>query len=330
MQTLSTQNKKAKILVVGSLVMDLIVTTPRFPQEGETVLGTDYTTASGGKGANQAVQAALLGADVTMVGRVGEDVFGEAMRESLNRAGVHTEHLLNTPDVSSAIGNIQIESEPGKPAKNRIIVVSGANMKIKEHDILFLEDTIRDYDMVLLQFEIPMQINEKVAALAKKNGVPVMINTAPSHRASDALLSCATYVSPNEHEAYDMTGVMVTDEKSAKEAAAFFLDRGVGHVLITCGEAGCVMADREDFISSPAIFCEHVMDPTAAGDSFIAAFCTAVSLGADHARAMRFANYTAHITVSRKGAQPSLPTLSEVTDLMRKKGEDLRWLPESL
>ena len=145
--------KQAKILVVGSLVMDLIVSTPRFPQEGETVLGSDFRTASGGKGANQAVQAARLGADVTMIGRVGEDAFGQEMISSLQASGVHTEHILKTADVSSAIGNVQLEKHEDGTTANRIIVVSGANMKITPEDVAFLKEGIAEYDMVILQYD---------------------------------------------------------------------------------------------------------------------------------------------------------------------------------
>lgn len=313
--------KKARILIVGSLVMDLIVSTPRFPNAGETVLGTDYRTASGGKGANQAVQAALLGADVTMVGRVGEDAFGEEMIASLQQAGVHTKHLKRTAGVSSAIGNVQLEIAPDGTTQNRIIVVSGANMKITQEDVAFLEKEMDHFDMVILQFEIPMQINEWVADCAFRNNVPVMINTAPSAPASDYLLSRAAYVSPNEHEAQDMTGIPVLTAEDAQRASQVLLDRGVGHVIITRGAQGAVLTDRDGSIDSPCVPCEHVADPTAAGDSFIAAFCTALSLGADHESALRFANYTAHITVSRMGAQPSLPTLGEVLRLMEKDGK---------
>lgn len=314
-------DRKPKILVVGSLVMDLIVSTGRFPQSGETVLGLDYHTASGGKGANQAVQAARLGADVTMVGRVGEDDFGRSMVRSVGEAGVDTSRILKTPDACSAIGNVQLEVQGGRTA-NRIIVVSGANMKITPEDVAFLKEGIAQYDMVILQYEIPMQIDEIVAAYAHAKGVPVMLNTAPSAPTSGELLANVTYISPNEHEAEDLTGIAVKSEEDARCAADALLLRGVGNVLITRGSEGAVLKNEREFIVSPCVRCEDVEDPTAAGDSFVGAFCVAVCLGAPHEEALRFANCTAHITVSRLGAQPSLPTLSEVVALMREKGFD--------
>lgn len=313
--------KKPRILVVGSLVMDLIVSAPRFPKEGETVLGTDFHTASGGKGANQAVQAARLGAQVTMAGRVGRDSFGAQMIESLSRSGVNTDHILSTEGVSSAIGNVQLEEREDGRTANRIIVVPGANMRICCEDLDFLKDSIKTYDMVMLQYEIPMEINEHVAALAHAAGVPVMLNTAPSAPTGTSLLSHVAYISPNEHEAEDLTGIPVKTVEDAKRAAVILLDRGVCNVLITRGSEGAVLVNRNETIVSPCVPCDHVADPTAAGDSFVGAFCTALCAGADHAAALRFANYTAHITVSRMGAQPSLPTLEEVQMLMRSRGE---------
>ena len=156
--------RKPRILVVGSLVMDLIVSTSRFPAKGETVIGLDYTTATGGKGANQAVQAARLGAEVTMVGCVGDDDFGRALVQSARNAGVDVSHIRVTKDACSAIGNVQIErAETG--TNNRIIVVPGANQCIRPEDVAFLKEGIAGYDMVILQFEIPMAINELVASI---------------------------------------------------------------------------------------------------------------------------------------------------------------------
>ena len=311
--------KTPKLLVVGSLVMDLIVTTPRFPAAGETVLGTDYQTASGGKGANQAVQMGKLGAKVSMAGKVGEDDFGTAMIASLKQAGVSTAHISRTSQASSAIGNVQVEINEGGN-QNRIIVVSGANMLLAAEDIAFLEREIADYDMVLLQHEIPQAINELVAGLAHSAGVPVMLNTAPYAPVPDDYLAKLSYVSPNEHEASHLSGVQVTDLDSAWQAADVLLKKGVGAVLITLGRQGAVYMDAQQKLHSPSVPGTIAVDPTAAGDSFVGAFCTALCAGAKVDEAMRFANHTASITVSRMGAQPSLPTMDEVLSLMREKG----------
>ncbi len=313
--------RKPRILVVGSLVMDLIVSTERFPQSGETVLGLDYQTAPGGKGANQAVQMARLGADVTMVGKVGRDVFGDTLIESAKAAGVHTEYILRSENRPSAVGNIQLETGFGQSA-NRIIVVSGANMDITPEDVAFLEEKIGEYDMVLLQFEIPMEINKLVASYAAAKGVPVMLNCAPIAPIPPELVRNITYISPNEHEAQILTGIEVKDEASIQAALKAIRDMGIPNALITLGSRGVAFDNGNGVEYSPALQNLDLKDTTAAGDSFVGAFSTATAMGISLAEALRFANYTAAITVCRMGAQPSLPTLDEVLELMRKHGAD--------
>lgn len=313
--------KKAKILVVGSLVMDLIVTTERFPNGGETVIGCGFTTAPGGKGANQAIQASRLGADVTMFGKVGNDDFGKRLIVSARESGVNTDNILISETAPTAVGNVQIQSN-AQGTENRIIVVSGANMDIKSQDVEVLRDTISNYDIVMLQNEIPMDINTLVAGFAKAAGVPVMLNPAPSAEIPTELISCLTYISPNEHETYDLVGFEPNDADSRDKAVEKLREMGVENVLITLGKNGCIFCDGESYIHSNSVDCGKVVDPTAAGDSFIGAFCTATAAGIPINEALQFANCTAGITVSRMGAQTSLPTIDEVMDLMDKRGID--------
>ena len=318
--------RQAKILVVGSLVMDLIVRTERFPNAGETVLGIDYQTAPGGKGANQAVQAARLGADVTMIGRIGTDDFGKRLKNACRDAGVNTDQIEEDAEVSSAIGNVQIETSP-EGTQNRIVVVSGANMRICPEQVENLKDTISEYDLVILQLEIPMEINEIVAACAEKQGVPVMLNPAPSAPVSDELLSHLTYFAPNEHEAADYTGVHIrkdadgVNQEDAELAAKKLLDKGVKNVLITMGDAGAIIAGKDFSVYEPCVPDVKAVDPTAAGDSFIGAFGTAVCRGLDPGQALVFANHVAALTVSKMGAMPSLPDLKAVLDYLQKMGK---------
>lgn len=330
-------NKRPKILVVGSFVMDLIVSTEKFPNSGETVLGKSFRTAPGGKGANQAVQAARLGADVTMVGKVGNDDFGKSLINSCKESGIHTEFIAVDPEVSSAVGDIILEVGEGKAAKNRIIVVPGANMTITPDDVAFLKNTIDQYDMVILQLEIPMSINEIVAKYAFDKGVSVMLNSAPSAPLSAELLSCLTYISPNEHEAADLTGIQirkdgkVVNQDDVKAVIRSLLAKGVKNVVITLGNSGAVVANQNEFVYQPCVDVVEVKDPTAAGDSFVGAFTTGVCSGLNHEQALTFANYTATLTVSRMGAQPSLPKIQEVIDLMKQEdhsGFDLSLLDE--
>ncbi len=308
-----------KILVVGSLVMDLIVETTRFCQAGETVIGCGFSTAPGGKGANQAVQAARLGAQVTMVGRVGNDDFGKNLISSLEESGVDTQYVFITDDAPSAVGNVQIQKNENG-TENRIIVVPGANHKLTVQDVEFLKETIKNYDMVILQHEIPKAVNLFVAKIAKENGVPVMLNPAPSDTVPEDLIKCLTFISPNEHEAEDIVGIKPEGENSIFEAVKSLHNMGVKNVIITLGKEGCAYSDGKAIIKSPSIPAKKVLDPTAAGDSFIGAFCAAVSAGVEAEKALIFANCTAGITVSRMGAQTSLPYLNEVISSLNEKG----------
>ena len=313
--------KKPKILVVGSLVMDLIVQTSRFPDRGETVIGGTFSTAPGGKGANQAVQAARLGAEVSFLGRVGCDDFGRALIKSAKESGVDTSHIIPTEGISSAVGNVQIElSDRG--TENRIIVVPGANFSLTPADAEYLKDSIGDFDLVILQHEIPTEVNIAVAKMAKASGVPVMLNPAPSAEVPKELLACLTYIAPNEHEAADICGITPAGDDGIKAAAKAFAALGVENVLITLGKEGCAYTDGSEVIRSGSVDCGKVIDPTAAGDSFIGAFCTASAAGIDIPDALRFANCVAGITVTGLGAQSSLPYLADVLSLMENKGFD--------
>lgn len=315
--------KQAKILVVGSFVMDLIVSTGRFPNCGETVLGLNYSTAAGGKGANQAVQAARLGANVTMVGKVGKDAFGDVLLDSASEAGVDVSRVMRSDTEPSAVGNVQIETRDGQ-SSNRIIVVSGANMTIEPDDIAFLTDTISDYDMVILQLEIPMEINSIVARYACQKGVPVMLNCAPYTPLPTDLLQNVTYISPNEHEASLMTGIKIETNNDIQKALAKMQSMGVRNALITLGSRGVAyLGECGEMHIVPAVKDLAVVDPTAAGDSFVGAFCTAVCWGLGIEQALTFANCTAAITCCRLGAQPSLPYLSDVISLMETQEIDM-------
>ena len=318
--------KKPKILVVGSFVMDQIATTSVFPREGQTVLGGTFTKAPGGKGANQAVQMARLGADVTMVGKLGHDSNGEEMVKTCQEAGIHTEHVLYDDTLPSGCSVIILEEAPGKQTVNRIIVLSGSNMSITPEDVAFLKEKIAEYDLVVLQLEIPMEINELVAQYAYDKGVPVMLNSAPSAPLSDSFLSHLTYISPNEHEAFDMVGIRVEhegrrgNEESARAATKALKAKGVKNVLITLGEAGAILDTEKDGVFlSPCADNITAVDPTAAGDSFVGALCVGLGCGWGYEETLRFANHTAALTVSAMGAMPSLPRLEAVEAFLMER-----------
>ena len=307
--------KIPRILVVGSINMDMICTAKKLPSNGETVSGMTFSTAAGGKGANQAVQAARLGARVTMVGKVGCDAFGQELISQLAENGIDVSHVTVCNKASTGVADIQIETGDGK-TDNRILVIPGANGEITEADVEFLLDEITEYDMVILQNEIPTEINLKVAEYASNKKIPIMLNPAPSREMPKELLGYVDYISPNEHEARDLTGVVIEDNATKEKAVSALLGMGVKNALITLGQDGCIFSDGEHILHSPCISYKKVVDPTAAGDSFIAAFCVAIASGKSIEGALRFANCTAGITVCGMGAQPSLPSLEEVLKVM--------------
>ena len=319
-------NGRPKILVVGSFVMDQIGITEVVPCEGQTVLGKSFHKAPGGKGANQAVQAARLGAEVTMVGKLGRDSNGEEMIRVCKEAGIDVSHVVYDEEAASGCALIILQEKPGEGTQNRILVIPGTNMLITEDDISFLREKIREYDMVILQNEIPMQINVTVARYAYEAGVPVMLNSAPSAPLPVELYGYLTYISPNETEIEDMTGIHIEHEgknvnlQTARKAAEAVRAKGVKNVLITMGSAGAFLVTGDGEIHSPCATGIKAVDPTAAGDSFVGAFCVGACLGWSWEKVLVFANHTAGITVSGMGAMPSLPTLNMVKEDLKKRG----------
>lgn len=317
--------KKPRILVIGSFVMDLIASTNRVPASGETVIGLSFHTAPGGKGANQAVQCARLGADVTMVGCVGSDGFGRELLEAARSSGVDVSHVKVTDRVSSGVGQVLLEVA-GARAQNRITVIPGANLELDVADVAWLKDTIGGYDIVLLQLEIPPAVNLAVARWAAAASVPVMLNPAPAAPLPGDLLPYVTYLSPNEHEAAAMTGIPLemlstgAERDDLHRIVDFLLGQGVGRVLITLGRFGAVFADRDGLLPVPPAPMPVVADPTGAGDSFVGAFCTGLTAGLPREQALAFATHAAALTVSRMGAMPALPTLAEVEALLMERG----------
>ena len=259
---------------------------------------------------------ARLGAEVTMVGCVGNDPFGETLIRSLSDAGVNTRYIIKKDNISTGCAQITLDVSSSKAA-NRIIVLPEANYAFTKEDISFLEDIIKDFNLVVLQHEINMKVNIYVAKIANENNVEVMLNPAPADKIPDEMLRYITYISPNEHEAYKLTGVKISQDggkasiQEAKNAADKLIKLGIRNVLITLGSRGCIYSNGEKFIHCPSIKTKAV-DTTAAGDSFIGAFCVKVHKGSSIEDAMIFASHAASLTVSKLGAQPSLPTLEEV------------------
>ena len=316
--------RKPRIFVVGSFVMDVIATTERIPPSGQTVYGKEFHMAPGGKGANQALQCARLGADVTMMGCVGDDLFGEMLLETPRAAGVDISRVVVHKGVTSGVGHVTLEVTE-HTAQNRIVVIPGANRTLTVDEVAWVKDEISTYDMVLLQLEVPLEVNLAVARWAKEAGVPVMLNPAPATELDDELLSLVTYLTPNEQEASMETHLPLgTDERGLKKddlqkIAAALWSKGVENVIITLGGCGSAVVGADSIRYIPCVRMPHVADPTAAGDSFVGALSVGLSAGLTQEQALAFASHTAAITVSRMGAMPSLPTLEEVLVLMRER-----------
>lgn len=290
--------EKPKILVVGSLVMERIAIMETVSCEDQTVLGKNFHKVLVGKSVNQAVQAARLGAEVTIVGIIGSDENGEEIRKVCKELGVNVAHIIYE------------------------------NMLITEEDVFFLKEKIREYDVVILQNKNPPQLNLIVARYAYESEVPVMLSSAPSTKHLDELYGYLTYISLCETEIENMTGINIEHEginvnlHSVQDAAEAVRTKGVKNVLVTLGSAGSFLVHEEGGLYIPAVTDIKVVDPTAAGDSFVGAFCVGVCLGWKWENVLIFANYTAGITVSKMGALTSLPTLEMVKQESIKRKVD--------
>jgi ribokinase len=303
----------SNILVVGSLNMDLIVTTPRVPVIGETILGSGFSTAPGGKGANQAVAAARLGGSVSMVGCVGNDIFGNNLLDNLEVNGVSTNGVKVIENCPTGVAVIVL-----KGGDNFIIVDPGSNYKLTPEMIDGMEEKIKECSIMMIQLEIPIETVERAISIAKKHGVTVLLNPAPAVKLSDEFISKVDIFTPNESECELITGISVKSVDDAKLAIEYLKDKGVQKVIITMGSKGVVYNSGNEIVHKPAYNIE-ALDATAAGDSFSAAIAVAFTNGKNIDEAIDFANTVGALTVMKKGAQPSLPFLEEVERFRKEK-----------
>ncbi|MCX6552308.1 MAG: ribokinase [Acidobacteria bacterium] len=301
------------IVVVGSVNTDMTVKMARIPAPGETVIGGTFLMAQGGKGANQAVAAARAGASVAFVGRVGRDIFGEQARESLRQDGVRVDHLATDPAASTGIALIFVD----ETGENSIAVASGANAGVTVADVEGARDVIAAAGVLLMQLEIPLPAVAAAARIAAAHGVPVILNPAPAQPLDADLLRQIAMLTPNETEAERLTGIAVTDEGTAAEAARALRGLGVRRVFLTLGAKGVYVQDEAGSLMVPAFSVEAV-DTTGAGDVFNGALAAALTEGMTVYDAVRFANAAAAISVTRRGAQPSAPRRTEIDALVRE------------
>ncbi|MDR7075640.1 ribokinase [Neobacillus niacini] len=292
-----------KITVIGSINMDLVTSTNQIPKVGETVLGQSFHTIPGGKGANQAVAAARLGGDVTMIGAVGDDSFGNTLVNHLTNQGINTENIMKVKDTSTGIASI-IVSE----GDNSIIVVSGANSHITPEVIEKNEDKIFDSYILLVQLEIPLESVMRAVELAKKHGVLTILNPAPIQKLPNELIEMVDYLTPNEHEQALLFASLEGTEQE--------LEKLKEKCIVTKGSKGVMIYKNGGKIEIPSIRVEAV-DTTGAGDSFNGALAFSLCEGAEIEEACRFANVVGAISVTKLGAQSGMPTKKEVKEFLQ-------------
>jgi len=301
------------IAVIGSSNTDMIIRVPRIPRAGETLLGGEFFTAAGGKGANQAVGAARAGATVSFIARVGKDPLGDQAIAGLIRDGIDVSCVFR--DASAASGAALIFVAKG--GENSIAVAGGANAKLSPADVKKAGSVIRSAAILVAQLETPLQTVLAAAAVAAKAGVRVILNPAPARALPTSLLKLISILTPNETEAQLLTGIAVTDETGAAKACAKLRARGVATVIVTLGSRGAFVADGNGRQLVPG-FKVKAVDTTAAGDIFNGALAVALAEGRALADGVRFANAAAALSVTKLGAQPSAPKRAQIDEFLKR------------
>src|SRR5471030_1129895 len=297
----------AKVVVIGSLNMDLVTRAPRLPRGGETLIGQSFTTVSGGKGANQAVAAARLGAKVSMVGCVGTDAYCQELRVALLAERIYFQ-AVSIVDGASGVALIVVDDN----SQNAIVIVAGANGALTPPVIDRFDAVLQAADVIICQLEVPDATVGHALKRGRELGKIVILNPAPASRPLPAdWYASIDYLIPNESEASALSGLPVDSLDSAKAAATQLMAAGAGKVIVTLGAQGSLFADGQSFAHFPAPKVK-ALDTTAAGDTFVGGFAAALAQGQSEAEAIRFGQIAAALSVTRSGAQPSIPHLSDV------------------
>lgn len=300
------------IAIFGSINMDLVVRAAHIPAPGETILGSDFVTVPGGKGANQAVAVARLGGDAHLIGAVGDDGFGNQLCASLSGYGVSIAQVRRLPG-ASGVALITVDDT----GQNSIVVASGANMRM-QHEILdSVEQVLATCTHLLVQLEVPLELVVATLQLAKRRGVTTVLDPAPAPTAPlpDELYQYADIITPNEHETHQLTGIVPDSATQARAAADILHARGAAHVIIKRGAQGAFWSHAGQTLSVPAVPVA-VVDTVAAGDCYNGALACALARGEHMPSAMQYAAAAAAIAVTRRGAQGAMPTATEVSALL--------------
>ncbi|MBS7596750.1 MULTISPECIES: ribokinase [Pseudomonas] len=298
----------ANVVVVGSLNMDLVTRAQRLPRGGETLVGETFVTVPGGKGANQAVAAARLGAQVAMVGCVGDDAYGQQLRQALADEQIDCQAVGVAAGVSSGVALIVVDAA----SQNAIVIIAGGNGQLLPESVQRFDALLQHADVIICQLEVPMATVAYTLERGRALGKTVILNPAPASGPLPAeWFASIDYLIPNESEAEALSGVPVTDLESAKVAATRLLALGVGKVIVTLGAQGALFADGQAFrhFSAPVV---QPVDTTAAGDTFVGGFAAALARGEEEGAAIAFGQRAAALSVTRAGAQPSIPHLAEL------------------
>ena len=304
----------SKVVVVGSYVVDLMSRTPHLPKPGETVLGGPFQMGPGGKGGNQATAAARSGSEVTFVTKLGDDVFGREALKHFTNENVNIDYIKVDPDQATGAALIEVDEK----GENSIVVALGACGTITEAEVVEAEEKIKGADIVLLQLETSIEAIVTTVKLASNHGVPVILNPAPYQEFPREILRDVAYITPNETEDCELTGIEVTDERTALTAAKMIHGLGVSTVIITLGSKGAYLytgGDNGEFVPS---FTVEAVDTTGAGDAFNGGFAHAISKGYSVKDAMKFANAVAALSVTKIGTAPAMPYKHEVEALLAK------------